>query len=70
MSCAVDEFAVAITVLSVIGIADELNERISQEDRNLLFSWFASVWTSEDDNRLNEEMIKVLENKLKELKGI
>lgn len=70
MSCAVDEFAVAITVLSVIGVADELNERISQEDRNLLFAWFASVWTSEDDNRLTEEMIKVLDNKLKELKGI
>lgn len=70
MSCTVDEFALAILILSGMYAEDEVEQRFCQEDRDLLFSWFDSVWTDEEDKRIIEQGMSTLEKKLKELKGI
>ena len=69
MSYTIDECYTAFAVLSAMNAADEVEKMFSQKDRNLLYSWFDSIWTKEDDNRIVEQSMSILEKKLKELKG-
>lgn len=63
------EFATALAVMSAMEVEDEVEKRFSEEERDLLSSWFEKIWAEEDDVILIEENMRVLEQKLKELKG-
>ena len=63
------KLAVAIAFLEGVEAHELIENRFSQDDRNLFYEWFIEKWNTEWDKEMMNEYLDLIENKINELKG-
>lgn len=66
----IKELAIAVAFLEGYGAEDIVETTFSQEDRNLFYNWFVKEWDDKWDDEMIDYYVSVINNKIKELKGI
>ena len=65
----IKKLAVACAFLEGIGAQTVVEERFSQDERDLIYNWFNNNWDASWDSEMIEYHLKMIAEKINELKG-